>query len=77
MGRILGMLFLALELSFSIGLPLICLLIYMDYAKTNGIRLETGCEGPGIPFGMLSGIIFAVILRFKSAHRLSDQEQDT
>ena len=56
---------LFLELLFSIGIPLLGLLIYMTYAEANGIKLEKGCEGPGVPFSMLSGFIFALIQRIK------------
>ena len=51
-------------LLFSILLPLFALLLYMSYAAANGIVLESGCEGPGIPFSLISGILFALQLRF-------------
>jgi hypothetical protein len=48
----------------AIVLPSSALLIYMDYAASHGILLEKGCEGPGVPFSLLSGILFALQLRF-------------
>lgn len=45
-------------------IPLALLLIYQDYANKNGIVLEKGCEGPGVPFGMISGILFLLQLRY-------------
>lgn len=53
------------ELTFAIGLPMIGLLTYMAYAEAKGIKLEVGCHGPGVPFSMLSGILYALILRIK------------
>lgn len=75
MSRILSAAVLASELLFSIGLPLVGLLIYMNHAEANGIKLETGCEGPGIPFGMLSGILFALIQRLKLSSKTRAIEQ--
>lgn len=63
--KVRGAIILLLEVAVSIALPMVCLLTYMAYAEANVIKLETGCEGPAIPFGMLSGFIFAVILRLK------------
>lgn len=60
-----GIVVLLLELTVSITLPLIAFLIYVSYAKSNGIVLESGCEGPESAFGMMSGILFALIQRFK------------
>lgn len=48
----------------SIAVPLALLLIYKAYAAKEGIVLESGCHGPELPFGMLSGILMAVQLRF-------------
>ena len=53
------------ELAFSIVLPMIGLLVYMTYAEANAIKLEVGCHGPGVPFSMLSGILFIFIQRLK------------
>lgn len=53
------------ELAFSIGLPMIGLLVYMAYAEADGTKLEVGCHGPGVPFSMLSGILFLFIQRLK------------
>lgn len=47
----------------STAISLILLLVYQKYAAENGIALEKGCEGPGIPFGMLSGFLFLLQLR--------------
>jgi hypothetical protein len=47
----------------STAVPLILLLIYRTHAAKEGIVLESGCHGPEVPFGMLSGILMAVQLR--------------
>lgn len=54
------------QLLISTIIPLALLLIYQNYASEHGIILEKGCEGPGMPFGMLSGIIFLLQLRYLS-----------
>lgn len=48
----------------SSGIPLLILLMYMDFAAAHGVVLEKGCEGPGIPFSLMSGILFALQLRW-------------
>ena len=39
-------------------------LAYQKYAVENGIQLEKGCCGPELPFGMLSGFLFLLQLRY-------------
>ncbi len=63
--KVRGAIIFLLEIAVSIGLPMAGLLIYMAYAEANGIKLEVGCHGPGVPFSMLSGILYALILRIK------------
>ena len=62
---------LSLQLFISILIPLILLLFYHNYAATNGIILATGCEGPDIPFSMLSGLLFALQLRLSLPKNLN------
>ena len=50
----------ALSTLTSLGL----FLMYKDYALHNGIKLESGCEGPELFFGMLSAIPTWLMLRF-------------
>jgi len=50
----------------SMIVPLVLLLVYQNYATEHGVVLEKGCEGPGVPFGMLSGILFLLQLRYFS-----------
>lgn len=45
-------------------IPLALLLVYQNYANEHGITLEKGCEGPGVPFGMMSGILFLLQLKY-------------
>ena len=44
-------------------LPLSLLLLCLDYALFHNIKLEQGCHGPGVSFGLLSGLLFALQLR--------------
>ncbi len=53
----------------SVIVPLVLLLVYQKYANENGIKLEKGCEGPELPFGMLSGILYLLQLRYFSFSR--------
>lgn len=57
----------------SMAVSLMLLLTYKRYASENGIILEKGCEGPGLPFGMLSGILFLMQLKFSL---LSDKHKE-
>ncbi|AZZ37261.1 hypothetical protein CIK05_10835 [Bdellovibrio sp. qaytius] len=47
-------------------IQLICLvafLTYQAYARKYEIPLNVGCEGPALPFGMINGILLALVLR--------------
>ena len=55
---------LVLSFLVSIILPLILFLIYQTHAKKAGIVLQTGCEGVENLFGMLSGVLMALQLRY-------------
>ena len=63
----------ALFLKFLLGVygltsfivPMILLFKYRRYAMENGIELETGCHGPELFFGMLTGIFLCLFLRFE------------
>lgn len=57
---------MALYIVISVGISMLALLSFLSYARASGIILENGCDGPGVPFGMLSGILFALFLRFDS-----------
>lgn len=46
--------------------PLVLFLIYRNYATQAGIVLKSGCDGPELPFGMLSGFFMWLQLRFIS-----------
>lgn len=61
--KYMGALKLFLQFIISVFVPLLCFLVYQDYALSVGIKIEQGCEGPGISFGMLSGILFTLFLR--------------
>lgn len=50
-------------LIFSVGASAVALLVYSYYAEINGINVEVGCEGPGLPFAMLSNLLFILFLR--------------
>lgn len=52
----------------SVGLPLILLLFYRAYATKEGIILESGCHGPELSFGMFSGILMALQLRYNASY---------
>jgi hypothetical protein len=39
-------------------------LAYQKYASENGIQFEKGCCGPELPFGMLTGFLFLLKLRY-------------
>jgi hypothetical protein len=39
------------------------LMTYQMYAANLGFQPETGCHGPELPFGMLSGIFHLFLLR--------------
>lgn len=64
--RLRNAVILFIEVAVSVALPLFGFMIYMDYAKVHGIVLKSGCEGPAVPFGMMSGFLFALIQRFKT-----------
>lgn len=51
----------------SMTVPFGLFLLYQTYALKEGITIEPGCHGPGVPFGMLSGILMA--LQFRLAHK--------
>lgn len=55
---------LLIQVTISIVVPLSLLLVYRSYALKAGLILESGCHGPELPFGMLSGILLALQLRF-------------
>lgn len=58
------------QIAFSIGVPIALFLTYQGYALRMGITLAKGCEGPETAFGMLPGLIMAILLRFNK-HRSS------
>jgi len=53
-----------LYFAISFSIPLVLLTIYLNYAKTQNTILEHGCEGPEMVFGLFSGILMAIFLRF-------------
>ena len=54
-----------LSVAYAIGASTIALLAYSFYAELGGANIEAGCEGPGVPFGMLGGLLFILIKRFQ------------
>lgn len=48
----------------SIVVPLVLLVIFRTYATKVGLVLDSGCHGPELPFGMLSGVLMVLQLRF-------------
>lgn len=53
--------------SISLFVPLFLLLACRGHAAANGVALETGCHGPELPFGLLSGIMLLLLLRVWAA----------
>ncbi|MGE3756394.1 MAG: hypothetical protein AB7H97_01490 [Pseudobdellovibrionaceae bacterium] len=56
---------------FSVSVSTTLFLMFLSYAEAHGIKLENGCEGPGVPFGMLSGVLFALFLRIEASFQYS------
>jgi hypothetical protein len=50
----------------SFFIPLGLLLHYTGYAATQSTALESCCNGAGMSFGFLTGIIMALFMRFDS-----------
>ncbi len=61
--RVRNVLLYSIMFAISMFIPLALLLLYRNHAIRAGISLETGCCGPELPFGLLSGILMAVQLR--------------
>lgn len=54
-----------LSVTYSVGASTIALLAYSYCAELGEVNVEAGCEGPGVPFGMLGGLLFILIQRFR------------
>jgi|TARA_Y100000817_G_C16673754_1_gene462682 hypothetical protein len=52
----------------SVTLPAFLFLIFQNYASTEGLAIESGCHGPELGFGMLSGVLMCLQLRFFTSH---------
>lgn len=61
--RIFYLLLIPLQIVISFIFPLMLYQIFLAYAVKENLVLGVGCEGPGVFFGILSGILFALFLR--------------
>lgn len=50
----------------SIAIPIGLYILFRNYASAGGLSIESGCHGPESGFGMLSGILLCLQLRFSS-----------
>ena len=48
----------------SIVVPITSFLLYRIYAVNSGLVLGSGCHGPELSFGMLSGVLMIIQLRY-------------
>lgn len=48
----------------STTIPMILLMVHVNYVSKTGIVIPSGCHGPELPFAMLSGILMCIQLRF-------------
>lgn len=49
--------------AISFFLPLVLLIAVNSYAQKFSIHLESGCQGPEMFFGLLSGVLMALQLK--------------
>lgn len=49
---------------FSMVVPLVALSLYRASLESKGVFVDSGCHGPDAFFGLLTGMIFCLLLRF-------------